>query len=103
MGDGLAVGALLLRPLLVQQAELASATGYGAVFAASGVSQVLLQAALELHKVPCLTRDLEQVEHGSCIVAIRSSPNVSIMLNAANAERDGVHFATAFRMMVREL
>ncbi len=103
LGTGLLVGELVLKPLLVSQDELAGAVGYGAIFATAGVNGALLQAATRLHQVPCLTGHLEQVEQGDCTIAIRSMPNVSIVVNGASATSAGVRFATAFRMMVREI
>ena len=103
LGRGLDVGDLTLHPRLVEQSHLGDSTDYGAVFTALGVDQTLLGGILRQHQLPCLTLHLEQVEYGSCIVAIRSRPSVSIAVNEANAIRAGVQFATAFRMMVREI
>ena len=103
LGNGLVVGDLILRPRLVEQAHLAEAGEYGAVFTTVAVDQALLGADLKKRQVPCLTRHSEQVEHGSCIVAICSQPSVSIVVNMQNAGLAGVHFATAFRMMVQEI
>lgn len=102
-GKGLSIGNLTLRPYLVAQDKLATVVGYGAIFATTGVDQALLGATLKQRHVPCLTRHPEQVQHGACIVAIGTEPTVSIVLSAANAAADGVHFATAFRMMVVEI
>lgn len=99
---GLDVDNMILLPVLVEQRRLAGSGSYDAVFSASGVDRALLAAALRQRHIPCLTRHLEQVRSGSCIVAIRSSPSVGIVLNSANAEAASVRFATAFRMMVEE-
>ena len=103
LGDGFAVGGLILRPRLIEQGRLAEAVGYGAIFATIGVDEGVLGVSVKRHQVPCLTRHLEQVEHGLCTVAICSEPSVSIVVNQANAAIAGVRFATAFRMMVREI
>ena len=103
LDNGLGVGDLVLQPHLVEQAHLVEAAGYGAIFTTAGVDQNLLGAALRQRRIPCLTRHLEQVEHGSCIVAICSEPTVSIVVNEMNAAVAGLRFATAFRMMVREI
>jgi len=103
LGKGLSVGRLVLRPRLIEQGQLAEAVGYGAIFATIGVDESTLGTSLKRHHVPCLTRHLEQVEHGACIVAIASEPTVSIVVNQANAASADVRFATAFRMMVREI
>jgi hypothetical protein len=103
LGSGFSVAGIVLRPRLVEQGRLAESVGYGAIFAMAGVDEGVLRASLQQHHVPCLTRHIEQVEHGACIVAIASEPSVSIVINQANAVSAGVHFATAFRMMVREI
>ena len=89
--------------MLVEQNRLADKLSFGAVFDTVGADDGLLAAGLKQHRVPCLTRHLEQVEHGHCTVAIRSAPVVSIAINEVNAAAAGVQFATAFRMMVREI
>ncbi len=103
LGDRMAVGALTLRPRLVDQARLADTTGYGAIFVTDGIDPQMLKTALALRHVPCLTRHLDQIEQGSCMVALRASPSVDIVVNELNASSAGVRFATAFRMMVREI
>ena len=102
-GRGQSVGDLILRPKLIEQKSLAASTGYGVIFTASGVNEHLLAASLKLRGVPCLTRHLEQVEHGACTVAICSNPRVSIVVNSANAAMASTSFAIVFRMMVREI
>ncbi len=103
LDGGLPVGGLILRPHLIEQSRLAETAGYKAVFSTIGVDEAVLGASVKQHHVPCLTRHLEQVEHGLCTVAICSEPSVSIVVSQANAAIAGVRFATAFRMMVREI
>ena len=103
LGSSLLVGDLVMRPRLVEQAYLSKTTGFSAIFTTTGVDDALIGESLRQHQVPCLTRHLEQVEHGTCIVAICSVPTVRIVVNEANAVIAGIHFATAFRMMVREI
>lgn len=103
LGQGMSVGGLIMRPRLVEQGHLAESGGYSAIFVTRGVDEGLLRASLQRNRVPCLTRHLEQVEQGTCTVAIRTEPSVSIVVNEANATIAGVRFATAFRMMVREI
>lgn len=103
LGAGLSVGGVVLHSLVVQQDHLAATGQVDAVFATTGVDDASLRRMLVERRVLCLTRHQTQVSRGSCVVAIRSAPNVSITLNSANAESFGVRFATAFRMMVNEL
>lgn len=100
--DGVTVGGIELRSVSLPQAMLAQAGALDAVFAARGVDAALLGPMLARLHVPCLTVDQAQIEHGACMVAVRSVPAVSIVLSQANAAAAGVHFATAFRMMVKE-
>ena len=103
MGSGVTVGALILRPVMVEQGRLAGASGYAAILTAASVSTAIVQAAVRQQQIPCITRQIEQVTQGACIVSIRSSPSVSIAYSSANAAAAGVRFATAFIMMVREV
>ena len=103
LGSSLPVGNLRLSPRLVEQNQLAGTGSYEAIFETVGVSDQLLSAAMRSHPVLCLTRHLEQVEHGVCVVAICSEPQVVIVVNEMNAGTFGLRFATVFRMMVQEI
>jgi hypothetical protein len=103
MGDGLQVGAITLHPVLVEQSHLATAADYSAMLATVDVRADVLRAAMQAHHVPCLTTHTDQVKASDCLVAVRSQPAVSIVLNQAAAASAGVRFAIAFRMMVHEL
>jgi len=103
LGQGLQVDDLILQPVLLEQAHIPPAASFGAVVATSGVDSTRLRTMLERMRVPCLTAHYAQVSEGACIVLIRSSPTVSIIVNETNAASADVHFATAFRMMVREI
>jgi len=100
---GLAVGNLILQPRLVDQAQLAASRGYDALMAASGLDEAALEKTVASFRIPCLTLHVALVQHAACTVAIRSQPNVSILVSDPNAAAGGVRFATAFRMMVQEL
>lgn len=103
MGSGVAVGNLVLQPVLLEQGRLGGASGYAAIFTAASVSTAIVQSVVRQRQVPCITRQIEQVTRGGCIVSIRSSPSVAIAYSSANAAAAGVRFATAFIMMVREV
>ncbi|TLU72633.1 hypothetical protein [Lichenicoccus roseus] len=103
LGAGLTVGTLTLQPRLVEQKQLAGPGDFGAIFETVGVSDQLLSAGMRSHRVLCLTRHLDQVEHGACVVAICSEPQVAIVVNEINASAFGLRFATVFRMMVQEI
>jgi hypothetical protein len=103
IGPGLTVGDLVLHAVRTEQGQLAGLGTANAVLATAGVNQAVLGSALSRRRIACLTRHPDQVEHGACTVAICTEPSVEIVVNERNAGADGVRFATAFRMMVREL
>ena len=103
LAGGLAAGGITLQARTVSQADVADLDHVDAVFSTRGIDDRILRPALLRLHVPCLTLSRPQVERGACMVAIRSTPTISIVLNQADADAAGVHFATAFRMMVQEL
>ena len=101
--DGLQVGSLTLRPVVVEQNRLADLRDYAAIVTADGVHAPAVRDAMGRHHVPCLTTHLPQVQDGGCLVGLRSRPAVAIQLNGQASAAAGIRFATAFRMMVQEL
>ncbi len=104
IGDGLATGRVRLRVRLVPVEQLAGATGLNALYLTSGVAEntdAIFTAARRL-QAPIISTDLACVESGRCVVGFSSEPTVQILINQGAAERAGVHFLQAFRMLVRE-
>ena len=102
IGNGLRVGAILLRPRLVDTASLATG-GFTVLIAADGAAGVQLIQATRREKALCVTASFAAVEAGDCIMAIRSEPRVEILVNHTAAIASGIEFAAAFRMMIREI
>lgn len=103
IGNGLHVGDLVLTARAIPQTALGGNLDVGAWFVAGDVDQSLLRTVLAGRHLICLTRHIDEVAHGACTVSICSSPSVDLVISNANAAAADVHFATAFRMMVREL
>lgn len=102
LSGGLAAGSARLRPRLV--ASTAFTGGDAAlVIAADGASDANLAAALRTAHLLCVTGDLDAVRQGLCTMGITTQPRVEIWLNHATAAMDGIDFAVAFRMMIREM
>ncbi len=57
--------------------------------------------ALRLH-IPTVSIDMACVQSGNCVVGFSSEPTVKIVIDHAAAERAGMHFLQAFRMLVKE-
>ena len=61
----------------------------------------IAMAAQRLH-VPTISADLDCVQSRGCVVGFITEPTVQILIDTTAAERAGVHFTQAFRMLVRE-
>lgn len=104
IGSGLRVGNIVLVPVLVELDEAGSAdvdmfllTEY----VPAGGRQ--LASAGKARRIPCVTTDVEQVRGGACLMAVRSTPRVEILVNREVAGESGLTFATAFRVMITEI
>jgi ABC-type uncharacterized transport system substrate-binding protein len=103
LGTGLKAGKLELKPILVKLSDAATAkvdlfflTEFVAAADANAAGIVAL-------KRPCVTTDISQVERGACLMGVRSTPKVQIVVNRAAAKDSGVAFATVFRVMITEI
>ncbi len=102
LGSGLKAGKLVLKPSLVSIHDAAAAK-VDLFFLAGFVGSVEANAArISGLQVPCVTTDIAQVEGGACLMGVRSSPKVQIMINRAAAKDSGIAFATVFRVMITE-
>jgi hypothetical protein len=104
IGDDLPTGRVRLRVRQVTIDQLAALTGVAALYVTSGLASSMDSisgAAQRLH-VPTISADLICVQSGGCIVGFSTEPTVRILIDKAAAERAGVRFMQAFRMLVRE-
>jgi hypothetical protein len=58
-------------------------------------------APQRLH-VPTISANLACVQSQGCVIGYSTEPTVQIIIDKEQAERAGVHFMQAFRMLVRE-
>jgi hypothetical protein len=102
LGEGLQVGNLFLKPVMVRIDE-ANSANVGIFFLTSGLGNEAskLLATSESKQILCVTTDIAQVKNGECALGIRSQP-VEILVNRSVATNSGTTFATAFRMMITE-
>ena len=104
MGRGVSAGGITLNPRRVRVEALASSgvriiivpEGQGASHAA------IAAAARALHAVT-LSTDMNCVNTGRCVVGVRASPRVEIVVSRAAALAAGVSFSQAFRVMIHEI
>jgi hypothetical protein len=104
LGQGLQIGNVELRPVRIEIGEVARAdvdifllTDY------TGAAGAQMAAVSAAKMAPCITTDLAQVRDGACVMGIRSTPKVEIMVNRAAATNTGIKFAGVFRMLITEL
>jgi hypothetical protein len=102
LGAGVPVAGGVLRPVVVAGTALAGMR-FALVIAAAGASGDAVMRAAAGQRALCVSGEPEAVQAGGCILAIRGEKRVEVFLNDAAARAAGLAFATAFRMMVREV
>lgn len=105
LGGGMRIGNVELLPVRVEAADVRGADVdlFLLVENAGAAGAAAVAAASAAKRVPCITKDLAQVRAGACVMGVRASPKVEILVNRDAAQASGTAFATVFRMMVTEL
>ena len=104
IGNGLVAGRVRLQASLIPVDQLAAVIGVNALYVTAGLTESMNKVsgtALRLH-IPTVSIDMACVQSGNCVVGFSSEPTVKIVIDHAAAERAGMHFLQAFRMLVRE-
>ena len=97
-------GRVRLRSRLVPVGQMSDVIGIHALYVTGGLAgsmDAVWAAAQRLH-IPTISADIGCVQSGACIVGFSSEPTVQIIIDRGAAERSGVRFLQAFRMLVRE-
>lgn len=104
IGTDLPAGRVRLQFRLVSLDQLGTATGVSALYVTAGLaaSMEAISGAAQRLRVPTISADLACVQARGCVVGFSTEPTVQIIIDTAAAERTGVHFMQAFRMLVRE-
>ncbi len=104
MGNGLRIGNLTLRPVLLSGGTF-EGSGADLYFMAEGLGAVAAKVgrASRDRKIPCITFDLSQVRNGTCAIGVQARPKIEIIVNHAAAEASGTILAAVFRMMITEI
>jgi hypothetical protein len=104
VGDDLPAGRVRLQVRLIPLEQLAAVTGIHALYVTAGLTgsmEAVSRAAQRLH-IPTISANLACVQSGDCVLGFSTEPTVQILIDKAAAERTGVRFVQAFRMLVRE-
>ena len=103
LGDGLRIGNVTLRPVLVPVADVQHSTA--ALFLLTGgvEDSAPLADAARIRRIPCMTTDLAKVKSGSCAIGVRSQPKIEILVNRNAASGSDLKFSAVFRMMITEM
>jgi hypothetical protein len=105
LADGLRIGAVELRPILVETADVAGAD-VDLFFLTEHMAATETPDLLgndNRRPILCVTTDIEQVRNGSCVMGVRSQPKVEVFVNRASASASEITFSTVFRVMITEL
>lgn len=105
LADGVRIGALELRPVLLDAAVVANAD-VDLFFLTEFIppdETPRLSGADTKRPILCVTTDIAQVRSGSCIMGVRSRPKIEVFVNRAAASENHVTFSTVFRVMITEL
>lgn len=102
--NGLSIGGLVFRPVMVPLARLDSAS-VEVFFLTDGLGAEASRVARisRARKIPCITFDLSQVRDGNCAMGVRARPRVEVLVNRAAADATGIKLAAAFRFMITEI
>jgi hypothetical protein len=101
---GLKVGNLDIMPIKVKIDELAGANvEFFWLTEYVGADGVRVADATRVKQIPCITVDIAQVQNGNCVMGVRAQPRVEIIVNRTAAARNGLSFATVFRMLITEI
>jgi len=102
LGDGLRIGNVTLKPVLIPIAELQHSTA--ALFLLTGGVEdaAPLADAARNKRIPCITTDLAKVKSGSCAIGVLSQPKIEILVNRNAAAGSDLKFSAVFRMMITE-
>jgi hypothetical protein len=92
----------VLKPRVVASTALGASRFALVITALGAASAAVIEAARSQHAL-CITADLAAVQAGTCTMAIQADRRVDIFVNREAANRAGLTFATAFRIMVHEL
>jgi hypothetical protein len=103
LGDGLKIGNVTLRPVLIPVADVQHSTA-GLFLLTGGVEDAALLAdSARIKRIPCITTDLAKVKSGSCAIGVRSQPKIEILVNRNAASGSDLKFSAVFRMMITEM
>jgi hypothetical protein len=105
LGDGLRIGTIELRPVLVEYSAVADADVdlfFLTEYIATDVTPKLPGNG-SWQKILCVTTDIAQVRNGTCTMGVQSRPKVEVFVNRSVAAANDITFSTVFRVMITEL
>jgi hypothetical protein len=103
LGDGLKIGNITLRPVLVSVADVQHSNASLFLLTDSADDVNLVADASRNKKIPCITTDLRKVKDGNCAIGVRSQPKIEILVNRNAAITSQLSFSAVFRMMITEI
>ena len=104
MSDGLHIGNLVLKPVLLPIGKLGSDNS-DLYFLTEGVGAEAAKVghASRARKISCITFDLAQVRNANCTIGVQTQPKIEVFVNRAAAQESGTDLAGVFRIMITEI
>lgn len=104
LGSGVSAGGVTLTGRKVPVSALAG-SGAKVIIVPEGqaASHAGIAAAARQMGALTITTDMACVRAGHCVIGATASPQVEIVVSRAAAAANGVSFAAAFRVMIREI
>lgn len=102
-GDGLPAGAATIRPRIVEAEALARENVALVILTPAAASaSALVAQSVSGRAILTVAFDRAPVEADDVVMAVSAEPRVDILVSRIAAQKAGVSFAAAFRMLIRE-
>lgn len=101
LGTGLKAGKVTLIAKVVPVSDVSSVPSGQAVFVPVGMQSQY--SKISSASAITVSTDKACVDAGACVVSVASEPKVEIYVNRSAAGARSINFASAFRMMIKEI
>lgn len=103
LGDGLAIGALTLKPKMVSADALGGLAGAKVAFVTRAANYRLVASAAVQRSIITISSDPLCAQAGLCVISISPGSKVQIVVSKAACQASRIKFGAAFLMLVKEI
>mgnify|MGYP003116887112 CR=1 FL=1 len=101
LGSGLKAGKVTLVGKVISVSDVSSVPSGQAIFVPEGMQSQY--SKISSATAITVSTDKACVDAGACVVSVASAPKVEIYVNRSAAGARSINFASAFRMMIKEI